>query len=69
MKKNKIIDTIAEIHLSSGMIIKEECNYQALLFNINDFDDEYLKSPNYIIPKINIDDIKIKKIEEEIEEI
>lgn len=69
MKKNKMIDTIAEIHLLSGMIINEECNYQALLFNINDFDDDCLKSPNYIIPKINIDFIKTKKIKEKIEEI
>ena len=64
-----MIDTIAEIHLSSGMVINEECNYRALLFSINDFDNEYLKSSNYIIPKINIDYIKIKKIEGEIEEI
>lgn len=64
-----MIDTEIKIHLSNGNILQEKANYQALLFNINDFDSEYLKSKNYIIPKINIEYIETKKITGEIEEI
>lgn len=64
-----MIDTEIKIHLSNGNILTEKASYKALLFNINDIDNEYLVSNNYMIPKINIEYIETKKIEKEIEEI
>ena len=56
------IDTKIYVHMKSGFIVQDICNYKALLSCLED-ENDYLKSPNNLINKENIEYIETRKME------